>query len=52
LDSDALLGSLHSGSAFVGQGLARLFCVLSPFVLVFLFALNLLAICPNGPGDS
>jgi hypothetical protein len=35
-DSDALLGSLHSGSAFVGQGLARLFCVLSPFLLVFL----------------
>ena len=48
-DSDALLGSLHSGSAFVGQGLARLFCVLSPFLLVFLFALNLIGYLPKWP---
>ena len=48
-DCDALLGSLHSGSAFVGQGLARLFCVLSPFLLVFLFALNLIGYLPKWP---
>jgi hypothetical protein len=44
-----VLGSLHSGSAFVGQGLARLFCVLSPFLLVFLFALNLIGYLPKWP---
>jgi hypothetical protein len=49
LDSDALLGSLHSGSAFVGQGLARLFCVISPFVLVYLLALNLVGYLPKWP---
>src|SRR5258708_10945259 len=49
LDSDALLGSLHSGPAFVGQGLARLFCVISPFALVSLFALNLVGYLPKWP---
>jgi hypothetical protein len=49
LSSDALLGSLHSDSAFVGQGLVRLFCVISPFVLVSLFALNLVGYLPKWP---
>lgn len=49
LDSEALPGSLHSGSAFVGHGLTRLFCVVSPFVLVSLFALNLVGYLPKWP---
>ena len=49
LSSGALLGSLHSGSAFAGQGLVRLFCVISPFVLVSLFALNLVGYLPKWP---
>jgi hypothetical protein len=49
LPSDALLGSLHSDSALVGQPLAKLFCVISPFVLVCLFALNLVGYLPKWP---
>jgi hypothetical protein len=49
LDSDALLGSLHSSSAFVAQQLRRLFCVISPFVLFSLFALNLVGYLPRWP---
>jgi MutS domain V len=49
LDSGALLGSLDSDSAFVERRLARLFCVISPFALVSLFALNLIGYLPRWP---